>query len=118
MSVAFWSTKLTANKPVKVQPPEGYILNIQQAVLVDGKDKVAYRVKVDTVAIEGEPLESVIAVLRSGVHDQSPLNLVFGYDVETTFTVLGDNAGAVYLSGELQLPHTNTSCLPSLINVI
>lgn len=105
MSVAFWSTKLVAGKSVEVQPPEGYVLNLQQAALVNGNDKDSYAVHVDTLAIEGDKLESVIGTLRSGKVDQFNVSLVFGYDVATSFSITtNDKSGkaAVYLSGYYQ----------------
>jgi hypothetical protein len=103
MSVAYWSVKLT-DKPVQVQPPEGYVLNITQAALVNGKEGQFVTINVDTLAIEGDKLESVIGTLRAGKTEQFQLQLVFGYDVPTTFS-LGNNKdgkAVVYLSGYYQ----------------
>ncbi len=105
MSVAFWATKIVAGKPVEVQPPEGYVLNVQQAAIVNGKDNQSYTVNVDTLAIEGEKLEAVIGTLRPGKVDQFNFNLVFGYDVPTKFSVTSgdkDSKAVVHLSGYFQ----------------
>lgn len=103
MSIAFWSIKIVGNKPVEVQPPEGYVVNVQQAALANGKDKTSYVVSVDTLAIEGEKLSAVIGTLRTTTVEQFNCNLVFGYDVPTKFSVASnDNNGAVYLSGYFQ----------------
>ena len=51
MSVAFWSVDVTSKKAVEVQPPEGYVLNLQLAALSSGKEKTV--VKASTLAIEG-----------------------------------------------------------------
>lgn len=107
MSVAFWSTKVTSGKPAQVQPPEGYVLNVQQASVVNGSEKASYLVHVETLAIEGDKLEAVIGTLRPGKTDQFPCSIVFGYDVPTTFSVTvngdkGDGKAAVYLSGYFQ----------------
>jgi hypothetical protein len=97
MSVAFWSVKLTNGKAVEVQPPEGYVLNVQQAALSGEGTAV---IKVHTTSVEGDKLESVIGTLRSKGNDQFPLNLVFGYDVPVAFSVEGK--GDVYLNGYYQ----------------
>jgi hypothetical protein len=105
MSVAFWSAKLTTGNPVSVQPPEGYVLNVVQAALANGKDGKSYQVHVDTLAIEGEKIESVVGTLRTDKCDQFNFNLVFGYDVETKFSISSgdkESKAAVYLSGYYQ----------------
>ncbi len=52
MSVAFWSVELSKGKPIEVQPPEGYVLNVQQAA-IDAKDDTAVAtVKAKTTSIE------------------------------------------------------------------
>ena len=33
MSAEFWSCVLKPGKPVEVQPPEGYVLNLQHAAI-------------------------------------------------------------------------------------
>lgn len=100
MSVAFWSVQLKSGKPVEVQPPEGYVLNVQQAVLTGGKAGSSQELKVKTVSVEGDELEAVIAVLRSGTCDQCSMSLVFGYDVPVSFSVEGN--GTLHLSGYYQ----------------
>jgi hypothetical protein len=97
MSVAFWSVKLTNGKAVEVQPPEGYVLNVQQAAYVGEAHTV---VKVHTTSVEGDKLESVICTLRSKTADQVSMSLVFGYDVPVAFSAEGK--GEVYLSGYYQ----------------
>lgn len=101
MSVAFWSVQLKAGKPVEVQPPEGYVLNLQLASLQGENEKCAV-VKVDTLAIEGDPLSAVVCTLRTRTADQVNVNLVFGYDVSTKFSFTGDKSSSVYLSGYFQ----------------
>ncbi len=103
MSIAYWSVKLVPGKPVSVQAPEGYVLNVNQAALVGGKEKSTFVVKVDTVAIEGDKLESVLGTLRPVSVEQFSMNLVFADDVPTSFSVAStDNSGSVYLSGYYQ----------------
>lgn len=103
MSIAFWSIKVVSNKPVEFQPPEGYVVNVQQIALANGKDKASYVVSVDTLAIEGDKLSAVLGTLRTGGVEQFNVNLVFGYDVPAKFSVAStDNNGAVYLSGYYQ----------------
>lgn len=101
MSVAFWSVQLKAGKEVEVQPPEGYVLNLQLAALQGENEKCAV-IKADTFAIEGDKLQAVICTLRSKTTDQCTLNLVFGYDVSTKFSFTGDKGSTVYLSGYYQ----------------
>ena len=52
MSVAFWSAEVSKGKPVEVQPPEGYVLNLQQAAITSDKDNASAIVKAKTTAIE------------------------------------------------------------------
>ncbi len=101
MSVAFWSVTVTNKTPVEVQPPEGFVLNLQQAALV-GAAKGAAVLKVSTVAIEGDAIEAVIGTLRPVTADQINFSLVFGYDVPATFSLSGDANGTVHLSGYYQ----------------
>jgi hypothetical protein len=104
MSVAFWSVQLKAGKEVEVQPPEGYVLNLQLAALQSqGDNEKCAQVKCDTFAIEGDKLQAVICTLRSKTTDQTSLNLVFGYDVSTKFSFTGtDKSSTVFLSGYYQ----------------
>ena len=102
MSVAFWSVTVSNNKPVEVQPPEGFVLNLQQAALVGGKNGSAQVLKVKTVAIEGDDIDAVIGTLRPTTADQISFSLVFGYDVPVTFSTTGDANGTIHLSGYYQ----------------
>ena len=97
MSVAFWSVKLTNNKAVEVQPPEGYVLNVQNAAMV-GEGSVV--VKLTTTSVEGDKIDAVICTLRSKTTDQVGMSLVFGYDVPVSF--VSEGKGEVYLSGYYQ----------------
>lgn len=92
---------MKSGKAVEVQPPEGYVLNLQLAALHGENEKCAV-VKVETMAIEGDPLKAVICTLRSKSNDQCNVNLVFGYDVSTKFSFEGDKSSTVYLSGYYQ----------------
>jgi hypothetical protein len=106
MAVAFWSIKLTTNGDyVEVQPPEGFVLTITVAALdPETEGKGSHAVKLDTVAIEGESLTSVICTLRPEALTQFNLNLVLGYDVPTKFYLVSSKGskGTVYLSGYYQ----------------
>jgi hypothetical protein len=99
MSIAFWSIKLTKGKTEEVQPPEGYVLNLQQAA-ISGKGHGA--VKVTTVSVEGDKLEALICTLRTEKTEQVNMNLVFGYDVPVKFAMTGSSEAEVYLSGYFQ----------------
>lgn len=118
MAVAFWSIKLEANGPkVDVQPPENYVLIVTLAALdfeTPSSGKVA--VKVDTEAIDGDHLSSIIGTL-GGNTTQFNLNLALGYDVVTKFSLLGgkDGKGSVYLSGYYQPAPDDSEFLFSLI---
>ena len=116
MSLAFWSVPVTSEKPVEVQPPEGYVLNIQQAA-AEGGDKGTVVIKAKTLSIEDEEINAVVGTLRPGTVDQISLGkvivrndmkrifkhfvgLVFGYEVPVTFSVTGK--GTVHLTGYFQ----------------
>lgn len=102
MSVAFWSTELVSNKPFETQPPEGYVLNLQQIALVTEKNDVK-RVFVKTLSVEtGEEMDCCLCTLRGGSVEQISVSIVFGYDAPVTFYVTGEGKGKVYLSGYLQ----------------
>ena len=58
MSVAFWSKKLIVGENAEVQPPEGYILNLQQATFVSNVKNSAVQLSVKTIAIEGEEVKN------------------------------------------------------------
>jgi hypothetical protein len=62
MSVAFWSKKLVVGESAEVQPPEGYILNLQQASLVSNVKNSVLQLGVKTIAIEGEEVKKHDAV--------------------------------------------------------
>ena len=73
-SIAFWSIVVSESKPVELQPPEGYVLNVQQIALDTSKDLnnkgTSVLVKAATLSIENEQLNPVIGTLRSGTTDQ------------------------------------------------
>merc|ERR1719498_877495 len=98
MSVAFWSVDVTSKKAVEVQPPEGYVLNLQLAALSSGKDRAV--VKASTLAVEGDELTATLCTLKANACEQFTLALVFGYDVPVKFSVTGD--ATVSLSGYYQ----------------
>lgn len=70
MSVAFWSAVVKVGKPVEVQPPEGYVLNLQQAALVDHDAKGFMVIKAHSVSIEGNKIDAVLGTLRPITSDQ------------------------------------------------
>jgi len=77
MSLAFWSVKVTSEKPVEVQPPEGYVLNIQQAAYEGPTtDKASVLLKVETIDIEDVKIDALIGTLRPGSVDQINLGIV------------------------------------------
>ncbi len=80
MSVAFWSVVVAPGKPQSVEIPDGYVLNIQNVALekADKADAPAI-VKCNTVSIEGEPIDALIATLRSKTNEQ------FGLSTSTCF---------------------------------
>ena len=101
MSLAFWSTEIKKGKPAEVQPPEGYVLNVQLAAIASSPDKeVVGQIKAKTTNIDGEVITAVLCTLRSKLCDQTSLQLVFGFDVPVEFSVEG-NATCV-LSGYFQ----------------
>ena len=105
MSIAFWSATVKVGTPLEVQPPEGYVLNLQQAALVCENDnaKGSMQVICHTTAIEGDALTSVLGTLRPNSQDQFAMALVFGYDVPVKFSVEGSlKGGVVHLSGYYQ----------------
>lgn len=102
MSVAFWTCELKAGKPFDFQPPEGYVLNVQQAALV-ADNKECLRVFVETDSIfDGNKVKSCLCTLRGEATEQCSVAIVFGYDAEVVFSVEGKGKGKVYLSGYLQ----------------
>ena len=70
MSVAFWSAVIKVGKPCDVQPPDGYVLNLQQAALVDHEAKGSVVLKAHSVSIEGDNIEAVLGTLRPITADQ------------------------------------------------
>lgn len=71
MSIAFWSAVVKVGKVVEVQPPEGYVLNLQQAALV-GHDAAngSIVVKAHSVSLEGDKVDAVLGTLRPITSDQ------------------------------------------------
>ena len=70
MSVAFWSAVVKVGKSCEVQPPDGYVLNLQQAALVDHEAKGHVVLKAHSVSIEGDKMEAVLGTLRPSTCDQ------------------------------------------------
>ena len=104
MSVAFWSTELKkGGAPSEVQPPEGYVLNVQNAAII-GSDGKALNLFAKTQDIEGNEMDVLLTTLRGTAgSDQCQLSLVFGYDVPVKFYVKGDAKGAsMHVSGYFQ----------------
>ena len=104
MSVAFWSTELKkGGAPSEVQPPEGYVLNVQNAAII-GSEGRALHLYAKTQDIEGNDMDVLLTTLRGTVgSDQCQLSLVFGYDVPVQFYVKGDAKGAaMHVSGYFQ----------------
>lgn len=89
---------------MEVQPPEGYVLNLQQAALVvEGEAKGSMQLKVQTIAIDGEEIKSVLGTLRANAVDQFSMALVFGYDVPVKFSAEGNlKGGSIHISGYFQ----------------
>ena len=101
MSLAFWSQEIKKGKPVEVQPPEGYVLNVQLAAIASSPtDMVVGQIKAKTTNIEGEVVNAVLCTLRSKTCDQASLQLVFGFDVPVEFSVEG--SAVCVLSGYFQ----------------
>ena len=70
MSIAFWSAIVKVGKPVEVQPPEGYVLNLQQAALVGHDANGSMVVKAHSISIEGNDIDAVLGTLRPITSDQ------------------------------------------------
>lgn len=102
MSVAFWSAEVKVGKPVTLTPPEGFVLNVQQAAVAGEGGKGPVVVRIETESIEGDKIEAVIGTLRPGQVDQFSVSLVVGYDVPTTFKITGDAKNSVFISGYFQ----------------
>jgi len=101
MSVAFWSINVKPSSPVTVQPPEGYVLNVQQAALT-GDAKGLVTLRANTESIEGQTLNATLCTLRPVSADQCTLQLVFGWDVPVTFEAHGDDKGGITVCGYYQ----------------
>ena len=88
----------------EVQPPEGYVLNLQNAAVVAKEnDKAVVQIYAKCLDINGEEVSALMATLRPGQTDQCQLSLVFGYDVPTEFFIKGDSKSAiVHLTGYYQ----------------
>jgi hypothetical protein len=99
MSVAFWSEIITTKKPFATQPPEGYVMNLQN-VAVTNIDKTV-NIFACSDAISGDKLNALISVL-SAKSPHAILSLVFGYDVPVTFRVEGCSKAEVHISGYYQ----------------
>lgn len=101
MSVAFWSVAVKSGEKLEVQPPEGYVLNVQQVALAgEGSGKVS--LKVETESIEGEPIDAVLCSLKGNAVEQVSLALVFGYDVPVKLYTTGDAKYVLHVSGYYQ----------------
>lgn len=117
MSVAFWSATVTVGKPFTVQPLEGYVLNLQQAAMVNCEAKSSVVLRAQSISIEGEKMNAILGTLRPITQDQfsmgklqwkrssmkqqadsfakhfimpnmlNSLGMVFGHDVPVTFSV-------------------------------
>ena len=101
MSVAFWSAEVKKGKPVEVQPPAGYVLNVTN-VAASGSDTSKASIFAQTANIEGEKINALLGTLRPGKVDQIQVSLVFGYDVPVEFSITGDDKVSVFLSGYFQ----------------
>lgn len=99
MSVAFWSEVVTAKKPFETQPPEGYVMNLQNVAVCNVKDTVSLFACTDSIS--GDKIKALLAVLSSK-NPQAQLSLVFGYDVPVSFRVEGCNKAEVHISGYYQ----------------
>ena len=70
MSVAFWSATVSDGKPFTVQPLEGYVLNLQQAALINCDAKSSVVLRAQSISIEGEKMDAVLGTLRVITQDQ------------------------------------------------
>ena len=105
MSIAFFGIELKKGKPSEVQPPEGYVLNLQNAAVNSSDNSASVRIFAKTRSIEDEDLTILLATLRPNMIDQCQLSLVFSYDVPVEFhieTSTKDKECKVYLSGYFQ----------------
>ena len=76
-------------------------MNVHNAAL-SGKGSEAVVLRAKTVSIEGNEIDAVLCTLRPKTSDQCGLQLVFAYDVPTTFHVSGDKGIELHLSGYYQ----------------
>lgn len=111
MSVGFWSTVIKPNgKAHTMQPPEGFVLNVQQLALLGGEKGSSYSVFVSTEPIlggDGAATKTLLGTLRYPSTEQFQTAMVFGYDVPLSFEVSansegGKSKGEVHISGYLQ----------------
>ena len=100
MMVCFWGAQVMESKSVHVQPPEGFVLNVQLATL-DATMGDRYVLKVSTRSIDGEPIRTIVCSLRPKTVENVKLDLVFGWEAPVTFEVSG-GSGTVHLSGYYQ----------------
>ena len=89
MSVAFWSAAVKVGKKTSTQPPEGYVLNLQNLALADADKGNSASIWATTETIEGDNKRVLLATLRGHVTEQFQTSLVFGYDVPVEFQVVG-----------------------------
>lgn len=76
-------------------------MNVVNAALSGGSKPVVLRVK--TVAVSGDDIDSVLCTLRPNTNDQTLLQLVFGNDVPVKFSITGgDKDSKLYVSGYFQ----------------
>ncbi len=102
MSVAFWSAAVKVGKKTSTQPPEGYVLNLQNLALADADKGSSASIWATTENIEGDNKRVLLATLRGHVTEQFQTSLVFGYDVPVEFQVVGKGSGTVHFSGYIQ----------------
>lgn len=91
MSVAFWSAVIKVGKPCDVQPPDGYVLNLQQAALVDHEAKGSVVLKAHSVSIEGDNIEAVLGTLRPITADQFSMGNHISLTIKITKKHWGDS---------------------------
>jgi len=102
MSVAFWSAEVKAGKKFTFQPPEGYVLNLQNVALADAEKGEGMKCFVSTENIDGDIKKVLLATLRGHGTEQYQTSLVFGYDVPVEFQASGKGSGSVHFSGYIQ----------------
>jgi len=104
MSVAFWSQIVKPGESEDVQPPEGYVLNVQNIALTGSKsEKDSAQVFAKTLSVDGEMSTTLLGTLRPMACDQFQTQLVFGFDVPVTFVVESSNSKvSVHMSGYYQ----------------